>query len=200
MMTLYNSAVSGNCYKARLLMAHLGIDYECVEIDVIHRAVRPPALDRNPARRVPLLVLEDGRAISESNAILWHLAKGTDYLPADTFEEVQVLQWLFFEQNLHEPNIAVARYWVSIVKQPDKYEHPLKLRRAGGEAALQAMERHLEDNDFFAAGRYTIADIALYGYTHVADEGGFDLTAYPAIGAWLDRVRQQPGHVPMLPR
>ncbi len=198
MLTLYNSAPSGNCYKVRLLLSHLGLDYERIEVDVVNRGSRPDELVRhNPARRVPMLVLDDGRAIPESNAILWHLARGTDYLPDDPFQSVQTLQWMFFEQNLHEPNIAVVRYWVAIQKEPEKFAQPIEIRRAAGNAALAAMEGHLAQNDFFAAGRYTIADIALYGYTHVAEEGDFDLGAYPAIRAWLDRVRQQPGHIPM---
>lgn len=198
LLKLYDSTVSGNCYKVRLLLAQLNRPYEKVEVDVVNRGGRPADLMRqNPAGRVPLLILDDGRALPESNAILWHLAQGTAYLPGDPFQVTQVLQWMFFEQNLLEPNVGTARYWVSILKQPEKFVQPLEIRRASGNAALRAMQSHLAENEFFVAGRYTIADIALFGYAHVAGEGGFDLVAYPAVSRWIDRVRQQPGHVPL---
>ncbi len=195
-MLLYNSQVSGNCYKVRLLFAHLGQAYERQEVDVIDRSDRPELLGHlNPVLRVPTLVLDDGRVMAESNAITYYFADGTDYLPDDPWERAQVLRWMFFEQNNHEPNIAVPRFWriASIDPSPEE----LKARRSGGEAALRAMEAHLTDHEFFAGDRYTIADIALYGYTHVAPEGGFELDAYPAINTWLTRVRSQPGHVPI---
>jgi glutathione S-transferase len=196
-MLLYDSVHSGNCYKVRLLFAQLGIEYERRELSVIDRSNRPDVLGgMNPALRVPTLVLDDGRTLGESNAITWYFADGTEYLPDDPFERAQVLQWLFFEQYDHEPNIAVARFWriAAIDPGPDQ----LAAKRAGGERALNAIERHLAaGNDYLVAGRYTIADIALYAYTHVADEGGFDLSEYPAIGPWLDRVASQPGYVPI---
>jgi glutathione S-transferase len=193
-MLLYNSQVSGNCYKVRLLLSHLGLDFERREVDVFDRSNRAEVLgDLNPALRVPTLVLDDGRVLAESNAIIFFFAEGTDYLPEDRFERAKVLQWLFFEQYSHEPHIAVARFWTLAGITPDDSERKAKLR--SGNAALAAMDRHLADNPFLVADRYTIADIALYAYTHVAPEGGFDLEPYPGIRAWLARVPVQPGHI-----
>jgi glutathione S-transferase len=193
-MLLYNNQASGNCYKVRLLFAHLGIEYDRHELDVKDRSDRPEVLGAlNPALRVPTLVLDDGRALAESGAIVFHFAEGTDYLPEDGFERAQVLQWLFFEQYSHEPYIAVARFWRIAGIDPPPAERETKQR--GGEAALKALEGHLTDHAFLVADRYTIADIALYAYTHVAPEGGFELEPYPAIRAWLARVATQPGHV-----
>jgi glutathione S-transferase len=193
-MLLYDNALSGNCYKARLLFAHLGLDYERRELDVLDRSNRPELLgELNPALRVPTLVLDDGRALPESNAILWYFADGTEYLPDDRFARAQVLQWLFFEQYDHEPNIAVARFWALFDVEPG--EEMRRAKHAGGEKALAAMEGHLADHEYLVGERYTIADIALYAYTHVAPEGGFELATYPAIRAWLERVASQPGHV-----
>jgi glutathione S-transferase len=195
-MLLYNSQVSGNCYKVRLLFAHLGIDYEREELSVFDRSNRPDVLGgKNPALRVPTLILDDGRVLGESNAIIWYFADGTDYLPTDQFERAQVLQWLCFEQYDHEPNIAVARFWsLAGITQS---EEAAAAKRAGGERALNAIERHLSGGDFLVGDRYSVADISLYAYTHVAPEGGFELEPYPAINAWLERVAAQPGHVPI---
>jgi glutathione S-transferase len=194
-MLLYDSAVSGNCYKVRLLLAHLGLSYQRQELDVIDRSNRRELLgDLNPALRVPTLVLDDGRALAESNAILWHLAEGTAYLPEDRFERAKVLQWLFFEQYSHEPNIAVLRFWLHVAKiSPTQQE--LDTKRSGGEAALDALERQLELSSYLVGDAYTIADMALYAYTHVADEAGFDLDDRPAIRRWLAAVKGQPRHV-----
>jgi glutathione S-transferase len=196
-MLLYDSGVSGNCYKVRLLLAQLGLPFERREVDVVDRHGRPELLGGlNPALRVPTLVFDDGRALAESNAILCYFADGTEMLPADRFERAQVLQWLFFEQYDHEPNLAVVRFWVAFARdQPPAAE--IDARRRGGYRALDAMEGHLAGRDYLVGGRYTIADIALYAYTHVAGEGGFELAGYPAIGAWLARVAAQPGHVPI---
>jgi glutathione S-transferase len=195
---LYNSAVSGNCYKVRLLFAHLGIPYETVEVSVVDRSNREELLGAlNPALRVPTLTLDDGRPLGESNAILWYFADGTDYVPADRYERAQVLQWQFFEQYSHEPSIAVARFLKSYSGQPELFERQRNRLLTAGYAALDAMERHLEDREFLVGERYSIADISLYAYTHVADEGGFDLGGYPAVRAWLDRVSSVPGHVPI---
>ncbi len=195
-MVLYDSRVSGNCYKVRLLLAHLGIRYERVELDVVDRSNRPEVLGgKNPALRVPVLELDDGRCLAESNAILWYLGDGTSFVPDDRLERAQVLQWQFFEQYDHEPNVAVARFWLAYRKQWD--EAALAERQAAGYRALDAMEGHLAGRAFLVADRYTIADISLYAYTHVAGEGGFDLGRYPAIGSWLERVAAQPGHVPI---
>jgi glutathione S-transferase len=194
---LYNSQVSGNCYKVRLLLAHLGLDYERREMDVVDRSNRLEVLgDLNPALRVPTLVLDDGRPLAESNAILFYFAQGTPYLPEDGYELAQVLQWLFFEQYSHEPNIAVVRFWVAYSGAPPA-DDEVEAKRRAGYAALDAMERHLAQRAFHVGERYTIADLSLYAYTHVATEGGFDLTRYPATRAWLDRVAEQPGHVPI---
>jgi glutathione S-transferase len=199
---LYDSAVSGNCYKVRLLLAHLGVEYERHELDVVDRSGREPLLGAlNPALRVPTLVLDDGRPLAESNAILWYLASDPRYLPGrympeDEYDRAKALQWMFFEQYSHEPYIAVVRFLVAFAPQPPE-ESELELRRAAGYRALDAMERELESREFLVAERYTIADIALYAYTHVAGEGGFELERYPAIGAWLERVAAQPGHVPI---
>jgi glutathione S-transferase len=193
---LYDSAVSGNCYKVRLLLTELGIAFERQEMSVFDRSDRPDVLGGlNPALRVPTLVLDDGRSLGESNAILWYFGDGTDYVPTDRYERAQVMQWQFFEQYDHEPNIAVARFWALADITPPEADREAK--RKGGERALAAMERHLADHRFLVGERFTIADIALYGYTHVAEEGNFSLDAYPAVRAWLDRVAAEPGHVPI---
>jgi glutathione S-transferase len=195
---LYNSAVSGNCYKVRLLLAHLGVEYETEELSVVDRSNRSEVLGAlNPGLRVPTLVLDDGRPLAESNAILWYFGDGTRYVPDDAYERAQVLQWQFFEQYSHEPNIAVARFWKTYSGQPEKFERQRERLLAGGYAALAAMERHFDGRTFFVADEYSLADISLYAYTHVAHEGDFDLASYPAIGAWLERVAAQPGHVPI---
>jgi glutathione S-transferase len=196
-MKLFDSGVSGNCYKVRLLLAQLGLAYERVELDVVDRSNRPDVLGGlNPSLRVPTLVLDDGRALGESNAILWWLADGTAYVPRDPFERAQVLQWQFFEQYDHEPNVAVARFWLT--KRPGEAD-PASLAtwQAGGHRVIGAMESHLATRTFLVGERYSVADISLYAYTHVAPEGGIELGPYPAVRAWLDRVSAQPGHVPI---
>jgi glutathione S-transferase len=193
---LYNSAVSGNCYKVRLLLAHLGLEYETVEMSVVDRSNRAQVLgDLNPGLRVPTLVLDDGRPLAESNAILWYFGDGTQYVPDDAYERAQVLQWQFFEQYSHEPHIAVARFWKTYSGRPEQFEKQRERLLAGGYAALDGMERRLAGREFLVGERYSLADISLYAYTHVADEGEFDLEPYPAIRAWLERVAAQPGHV-----
>ena len=196
-MLLYDSSVSGNCYKVRLILTHLGIEFDRREMSVVDRSDRGEVLGAlNPALRVPTLVLDDGRPLAESNAILWYFADGTDYLPADAYERAQVLQWLFFEQYSHEPYIAVVRFWVRYAASPPPPEE-IEARRGPGYAALDAMERHLDGRAYLVAGRFTIADVALYAYTHLAGEAGFAMESYPAIGAWLERVAGQPGHMPI---
>jgi glutathione S-transferase len=193
-MLLYDSAISGNCYKVRLLFALLGIEYERREVDVIDRSGRAQILgDLNPGLRVPTLVLDDGRPLAESDAILFYFAEGTEYLPEDRYARAQVLQWLFFEQYSHEPNIAVLRFWAHAGIKPEPREALAKFN--GGQAALEAMERHLGGREFFVGDRPTVADLALYAYTHVADEGGFELDRFPAIGEWLGRISALPGYV-----
>ena len=194
-MLLYDSAVSGNCYKVRLLLAHLALPYERRELSVTDRSNRPQVLGGlNPALRVPTIVLDDGRALGESNAILWYFGDGTRYVPSDRYERAQVLQWQFFEQYDHEPNIAVARFLLHYMKG-EIDQTVVSARQSGGYRALDAMEKHLSDREFLVGSRYSLADISLYAYTHVAGEGGFDLDRYPAITAWLKRVAAQPGHV-----
>ena len=197
-MLLYNSPVSGNCYKVRLLAAHLGLPLELRELDVVDRSNRAEVLgDLNPALRVPTLVLDDGRPIAESGAILWYLGEGTRFVPQDPYARAQVLQWMFFEQYDHEPAIALVRFWLAYSGRPEAYADRVDERRRAGHRALAAMERHIERREWFVGDSITLADLALYGYTHVAGEGGFDLTGYPAVRAWLDRVAAQPGHVPI---
>ena len=194
---LYDNPVSGNCYKVRLILSLLGIDFERRELSVVDHSNRAKALGGlSPSLNVPTVVLEDGRPLAESNAILWYFADGSPYLPEDPYERAQVLQWMFFEQYKHEPAIAVLRFWVAF----SEGSHPaadIEAKRVAGHAALKAMERHLRDHEFFVGETFTIADIALYAYTHVAPEGGFDLKPYPAVRAWLKRIAAQPGLVPI---
>jgi glutathione S-transferase len=203
MLRLHDSASSGNAYKVRLLLTHLGMPFERIEYDIDHGATRTPEFlhDKNANGRVPVLELEDGRCLPESNAILWYLAEGTPYLPgasdgAARWQHAQVLQWMFFEQYSHEPNIATVRYWIThkVEMTPDRVA-ALPGKRKGGGAALEVMEQQLRTRAFFAGEAYTIADIALYAYTHVAHEGGFDLAPFPAVRAWLARVSDQPRHI-----
>jgi glutathione S-transferase len=197
MLRLYDYWESGNCYKVRLLLALLDVPYERVPVDILARETRTPAfLARNPNHRVPVLEWPDGRCLAESNAILYHLAEGTPFIPADAWARAQMMQWLFFEQYSHEPYIAVVRFW--------HFAHKLEENRAalpakveGGHHALQVMEQHLAQHSYFAGDAYSIADIALYAYTHVAGEGGFELARYPQVQAWIARVQAQPGHVPI---
>jgi glutathione S-transferase len=197
-MLLYENAASGNCYKVRLLLAHLGLEFERRSVDVLDRSNRPELLGGlNPALRVPTMVLDDGRSLGESGAILWYFGEGSSFVPDDRYERAQVLQWKFFEQYDHEPAIAVARFWLALSGDPDAYVDRLPEKLAAGYRALDAMERHLGGAPWFVGGAMSLADIALYAYTHVADEGGFDLGRYPAIGAWLGRVAAEPGHVPI---
>lgn len=196
-MLLYDSAVSGNCYKVRLLLAQLGVEYERAELDVVDRSNRLTVLGSlNPGLRVPTIVLDDGEPLAESNAILWYFAEGTPLLPVGRLDRARVLQWLFFEQYSHEPNIAVVRFWLKFADtRPSESE--IDERRALGYTALEAMDRHLGERDYLVAERYTIADIALYAYTHVAGDAGFDLSRFLAVRRWLQRVAAQPGHVPI---
>jgi glutathione S-transferase len=192
-MLLYNSPVSGNCYKVRLLLAQRGIDYERRDLDVFDRSDRPDVLGGlNPSLRVPTVVLDDGRPLGESGAILFHFAQSSEYLPADAFQRAQVLQWMFFEQYDVErtsPSSGSGRWPASTRRKPSSRPSERQGR------ALAALERHLGRHDFLVADRYSIADIALFGYTHVAPEGGFELVPYPAVREWLTRVAAQPGHI-----
>jgi glutathione S-transferase len=200
-LILHEFAASGNCYKIRLLLAHLGQPYARREYDILKGETRTPAFLANINSNGRIPVLQDGDAfLPESNAILWYLAEGTGFLPADKMGRAQVLQWLFFEQYNHEPNIATLRYWLTygggMEKLSDWQKASVPVKQAGGEAALAVMEDHLRHHDWFVGSHYSIADIALYAYTHVAEDGGaFSLSNYPAINRWLARVAEQKGHV-----
>ncbi|MFZ0088570.1 MAG: glutathione S-transferase family protein [Solirubrobacteraceae bacterium] len=193
-MLLYNAMVSGNCYKARLILAKRGIEYERRELSVFDRSDRPDVLaGLNPSLRVPTLVFDDGRTLAESNAILFFFGEDTELYPNDRFERAAVLQWMFYEQYDLEPTIAVVRFWELAGIHPATAE--LEAKRAGGERTLAALDRHLADREFLVADRFTIADMCLFAYTHVAPEGGFSLEPHPAIRRWIARVAAQPGHI-----
>jgi glutathione S-transferase len=198
--TLYSMQTSGNCYKPRLLLHQLGIPFRLVEMDSGRGETRTPEfLALNPNGRVPFLILPDGRRLAESNAMLLYLAEGSRYLPANRYDRGVAAQWLFFEQYDHEPQIAVARSWLKIY--PDRIGKATPEQLAGwrdkGNRALGVMETRLIEHDWLAGSAYSVADIALYAYTHVAGDGGFDLSRYPGITRWLARVAAEPGHVPM---
>ena len=200
MLTVYGFSPSGNCHKVRLMLEQLGRPYRWVETDSARGETRTPQfLAINPNGRVPAIVLDDGRTLAESNAILCWLAEGSEYLPSDNFERAQALAWMFFEQYSHEPYVAVARFirgW-SPADSPRRAELP-RLRERGHQA-LAVMEKHLASHAWFTGARYGVADIALFAYTHVAGEGGFDLAPYPALRDWLARVEATPGFVAMAP-
>lgn len=199
MYTLYSMQKSGNSYKVRLALAQLGIPYNCVEVDILQGQSRTPEfLAKNPNGQVPLLEVAPGRHLAESNAILWYVAGGTALAPEDRIERAEALQWMFFEQHSLEPNIGSAYFWLSLVKGGrDLQSHALEDWMENGYHALRVMEMHLSRHDYFVDGRLTIADIALYAYTHVAHQCDFDLRGFPAVRAWLDRIAAHPGYVPM---
>ena len=199
MIRLYDYLPSGNGYKVRLLLTQLGVPFERVELDIIKGETRTPDFLRKfPNGRIPAVELDDGKVLFESNAIISYFAEGTVFMLADRFERAQVFQWLFFEQYSHEPYIASVRYLVIHPGVQDPRRAIIDaLMRPRGYDALGVMEGHLKSREWFVGERYSIADIALYAYTHVADEGGFDLAAYPAIRAWLERVKSQPRHIPI---
>jgi len=198
MITVYGDIYSGNCYKVKLLLCLLGRAHRWQHVDILAGDSRTATfLARNPNGRVPVVEFEDGRCLWESNAILNYFATDTAYMPRDRFQRAQVLQWQFFEQYSHEPYIATSRYIVRYLGAPDSRAADLAARREGGWAALRVMESHLREQAFLVGEQYSIADLSLYAYTHVAHEGGFALDAYPAIQAWLGRVAAQPGHVTM---
>jgi glutathione S-transferase len=179
-------------------LAHLSLPYRYVRLDIMRGETRSADfLKKNPNGRIPVLELDDGRFLAESNAILYYLSQGTDYWPTERYVQAQVMQWLFFEQYSHEPNVATPRFWLAIkgMKDAPFDRELLAQKQRAGNDALAVMDGHLANRSFFVADRYTIADIALYAYTHVADEGGFDLSRYPAVVSWLQRVREQSGHV-----
>jgi glutathione S-transferase len=195
-MRLYDYLPSGNGYKVRLLLSQLGIRFTLVEKEIFRGETRTPEfLTLNPNGRIPVLELDDGRRLAESDAILFYLADGTRFLPDDRFARAEVLQWMFFEQYSHEPYVAVARR----IRHMERRPVPEDLMDRGHQA-LRVMEGRLAERRFFVADRYSIADIALYAYTHVAGEGGFELGPYPAVRAWLARVAAEPGHVTITQR
>jgi glutathione S-transferase len=196
MPTLYDYLDSGNGYKIRLLLAQLNQPYRHVELDIMKGETRTPQfLAKNPNGRIPALELDDGTILPESNAILWYLAENTPFVPSDRLGRAQVLQWMFFEQYSHEPYVATARFIVRHMPPGDPRHAELPERRKKGHAALAVMERHLSTRSFFVSERYTIADIALYAYTHVAGDAAFDLSPYPNVLAWIGRVAAQPRHI-----
>jgi glutathione S-transferase len=196
MLKVYGMSSSGNCYKVKLLLTQLQQPFEWVEVDTLKRETRSPQyLAMNPNGKVPLLEAAPGRYLAESNAILCYLAEGSAYLPADPWHRAEVMQWLFYEQYSHEPYIAAARFIRRFLKHPEEPTLPQKTER--GYIALKVMEQHLGRREFFVGDAYSIADLALYAYTHVAHEGGFHLSAFPAVCAWLTRVSCQPRYIPL---
>jgi glutathione S-transferase len=196
MIKLHQFHPSGNCYKVRLLLHQLGIPFETVELEIGAKGTRSLEFKaKNPIAKVPTVELEPGVFLAESNAILWYFAEGTPFIPTDKLERARMLQWMFFEQYSHEPYVAVARAWIAYFGIPPGKEQELEERIQKGYAALDVMEGELTKRPFFAGERYSLADITLYAYTHVAEEGRFDLTRYPAIRAWFERVQAQPRHL-----
>jgi glutathione S-transferase len=198
-LVLHEYARSGNCYKIRLTAAHVGVPLERREYDIMQGETRTPEfLERvNANGRIPVLQVGD-RFLPESNAACWYLASGTPLVPEDRFEQADVLRWLFWEQYNHEPNVATLRFWFGWIGESnftDFQRAALPLKREAGLAALRLMDEHLQTTDFLVAGRFTVADIVLYAYTHTCEEGGYRLADYPAVQAWLARVAAQPGHV-----
>jgi glutathione S-transferase len=199
MLTLYSMQRSGNCYKVRLALAQLRIPYRLVEIDILKGETRTPEfLAKNPSGHVPLLEAAPGRYLPESGAILWYLAGCSSLAPEDRLDRAEALQWMFFEQHSLEPNIGAAHFWLVLVKGGRELQmHAVEEWMEHGYQALQVMEKHLERHRFFAADRYTVADISIYAYAHLANECDFDLTGFPAIRAWLKRIAGQSSHVRM---
>src|SRR5499427_763057 len=199
MFTLYSMQRSGNSYKARLALAHLRVPYRLIEVDILKgESHTPEFLAKNPNGQVPLLEVAPGRFIAESNAILWYVAGGTPLAPDDRIDRAEALQWMFFEQHSLEPNLGAAYFWLALVKGGrELQQHALEDWMESGYRALGVMENHLKHHRYFVGDRYSVADIALYAYTHLAHECDFDLTPFPHIRAWLDRVAAEPGHVTM---
>ncbi len=201
MYRVYGDSRSGNCYKVSWVMQELALPYEWVEVDILAGDTHTREfLNMNPNAKIPLLDLGDGRFLSESNAILGYLAEGSPLIPVDLFHRALVYQWLFFEQYSHEPNIATSRFIIKYLNNPPDKAEILAAKQAPGYKALDVMESQLSTREFLTGDHFTIADIALYAYTHVADEGGFSLENYPAIRAWLARAEMRPGYRPMSAR
>lgn len=197
-MKIYGDIQSGNCYKIKLLCSLLEIEHQWLHVDILAGDTKNAGfVAKNPNAKIPLLELDDGRCLSESNAILNYLAAGTSLLPGDRFDLAKVQQWQFFEQYSHEPYIAVARFIAKYLGLPEERRAEYESKQVGGNRALAVMEQQLKQTPFLVGQSLTTADISLFGYTHVAEEGGFDLTRYPAIGAWINRIRQQPRFIGM---
>lgn len=197
-LKIYGDSRSGNCYKIQLLCAELGIDYDWEEVDILAGETRTPQfLAMNANGRIPLLALPDGRYLAESNAILFYLADGSEYFTGDAYARADILRWMFFEQYSHEPYIATSRFIVKYLGSPADRQASLEEKKAGGEAALVIMEQQLSRHPFITGDNFNLADIALFAYTHVADEGGFDLDEYPAIRKWIMQITERPNYVPM---
>ncbi len=198
MYRLYDYLSSGNGYKVRLTLTALGLAFERIEIDIVKGESRTPEfLAKNPNGRIPLLEIGEDQYLAESNAIIWYLAEDSDLVPNDRLDRARVLQWMFFEQYSHEPNIATSRFWRMHLDIDEAREAALAEKHRAGHAALAVMERHLANRSWFVGTGFTLADIALYAYTHVAPEGGFSLDEYPGVRAWIDRVAARPGHIPI---
>jgi len=199
MQTLYSMQRSGNSYKVRLALAQLGVRYRLVEVDIIKgESHTPEFLAMNPSGQVPLLEVAPGRYLAESNAILWFVAGGTPLAPEDRIDRAEALQWMFFEQHSLEPNLGAAYFWLTLVKGGRELQrHAFEDWMEEGYRALRVMENHLKRNRYFAAGRYTIADIALYAYTHLAHLADYDLSTFPYTRAWLDRIAAEPRYIAM---
>jgi glutathione S-transferase len=199
-MKVYGDLESGNCYKVALALARLGRSHDWVHVDVLAGESRTPEfLARNPNGRIPVLELDDGTFLAESNAILWYLATDSELLPQGRLEQARVLQWMFFEQYSHEPFIATSRYWILYLDGREEYAAQLAEKREPGYRALGVMEAHLSNHDFFVDERFSIADIALFAYTHVAEEGDFELDRFPAVRNWIERIEALPKHLAMRP-
>jgi glutathione S-transferase len=197
-LRIYGDSRSGNCYKLQLLCSEMAIPYDWEEVDILAGDTRTTEfLAMNANGKIPLLALPDGRYLAESNAILCYLADGDEFFGHDAYSRANILRWMFFEQYSHEPYIATSRFIIRYLGNPPERQADLEQKKAGGYAALGVLDRQLHKHDFIAGGEFSIADIALYAYTHVANEGGFQLQKYPAIIAWLDRIRSRPGHLPM---
>lgn len=198
MITVYGDIKSGNCYKIKLLLSLLDMPHHWQHIDILQGESRSATyLSKNPNGKIPLLELDDGRYLAESNAILNYLAEGTDYLPDDRYQRALLLQWQFFEQYSHEPFIATARYINKYLGLPEDKKAEYESKQEGGHKALAVLEQQLGQTPFLVGSQLTVADIALYGYTHVAHEGGFDLAGYPAVNSWLTRIAGLPGYLGM---
>jgi glutathione S-transferase len=195
---IYGDSRSGNCYKLQLLCSEMGVSYDWKEVDILAGETRTPEfLAMNANGKIPLLALPDGRYLAESNAILCYLADGSEFFGSTAYSRAEILQWMFFEQYSHEPYIATSRFIIRYLNRPAEREADLNQKKAGGYAALGVMERQLQQHDFLVDDRFTVADIALFAYTHVAHEGDFELKDYPAVVRWIGRISSRTGYTPM---